>query len=61
MGRIVSIVANTSVTIEDNLVNAQTGSTIYDSAEIFSAIEIPAGFTHIRAVFDGSLLLKPVL
>lgn len=53
-GRIKSIVANTSVTIEDNLVNAQTGATLYDSAEIFSPVAIPEGAYRIRAVLDGS-------
>lgn len=53
-GRVKSIVANTSITIEDNLVNAQTGATIYDSAEIYSPVSIPAGAYRIRAVIDGS-------
>jgi len=53
-GRIKSIVSNTSVTIEDNLVNAQTSSTIYDSAEIFAPVIIPKEVTRIRVVADGS-------
>lgn len=53
-GRIKSISANTSVTIEDNLVNAQTGSTLYDAAEIFPPIIIPGFPRRIRAVVDGS-------
>ena len=53
-GRIKSISTNTSVTIEDNLVNAQTGSTIYDSAEIYAPIVIPEGAVRIRAVADGA-------
>ncbi|MGB5051891.1 MAG: hypothetical protein WBO46_23285 [Caldilineaceae bacterium] len=53
-GRIKSIVSNTSVTIEDNLVNAQTSSTIYDAAEIYSPVAIPEGAYRIRAVIDGS-------
>lgn len=57
-GRIKSIVTNTSVTIEDNLVNAQTGSTLYDAAEIYSPIAIPAGCVRIRAVDDGSLFTQ---
>lgn len=57
-GRIKSIVANTSVTIEDNLVNAQTGATIYDAAEIYTPAEIPAGAVRIRAVADGSLFTQ---
>lgn len=52
--RIKSIVANTSVTVEDALVNAATGATIYDSAEIYSPIAIPDGAIRIRAVADGS-------
>lgn len=52
-GRIKSIVTNTSVTIEDNLVNAQTGSTLYAGAQIFDAQEIGAPYRRLRAVFDG--------
>lgn len=57
-GRVKSIVANTSVTIEDNLVNAQTGATIYDAAEIYTPAEIPAGAMRIRLVADGSLFTQ---
>ena len=57
-GRIKSIVANTSVTIIDNLVNAQTGSTIYDAAEIYAPVMIPPEFTHVRLVADGSLFTQ---
>lgn len=53
-GRIKSIVANTSITLEDNLVNAQTGATIYDAAEIFAPVAIPEGALRIRAVLDGA-------
>ncbi len=53
-GRIKSIVSNTSVTIEDNLVNAQTGSTIYDTAEIFTANLRLESMDRIRVVVDGS-------
>lgn len=53
-GRIKSISANTSVTIEDNLVNAQTGATMYDGAEIYAPVAIPAGVARIRAVADGA-------
>ena len=35
-GRIKSIVANTSITIEDNLLNAQTGSVIFSNAECYA-------------------------
>lgn len=57
-GRVKSIVANTSVTIEDNLVNAQTGATLYDSAEIYAPVAIPEGAIRIRAVDDGSLFTQ---
>lgn len=56
--RIKSIVSNTSVTIEDNLVNAQTSSTIYDTAEIFPIINIPESAMRIRFVADGSLFTQ---
>lgn len=57
-GRVKSIVADTSVTIEDNLVNAQTDATIYDAAEIYTPAEIPAGAMRIRLVADGSLFTQ---
>jgi len=57
-GRIKSIVGNTSVTLEDNLVNAQTSSTIYDGAEIYTPVSIPEGVMRIRAVADGSLFTQ---
>lgn len=57
-GRIKSIVTNTSVTIEENLNNAQTGSTIYDAAEIYQGIRIPPDALRVRAVFDGSLFTQ---
>lgn len=54
-GRVKSIVAATSITIEDNLVNAQTGSTIYDQAEILPAIFVDCtAFKRLRVVVDGS-------
>jgi hypothetical protein len=52
--RMVSLVSNTSVTIEENLTNAQTGSTIYDRAEWWG---IPLDLEHamrIRVVVDGT-------
>lgn len=57
-GRVKSISANVSVTIEDNLVNAQTGATLYDTAEIYPPVEIPGGAVRIRAVADGSLFTQ---
>lgn len=53
-GRIKSISTNTSVTIEDNLVNAQTGATIYDRAEIYAlSIDLTA-VSRIRLVANGN-------
>lgn len=54
--RIKSIVASTSITIEEvnGLTNAQTGATMYDSAEFFVAHMDFTGITRIRAVADGS-------
>lgn len=53
--RIKSIVANTSVTCEDNLVNAQTGSTIFDQGQIFAPVTISlTSIRRLRVVFDGS-------
>lgn len=58
-GRVKSIVANTSVTIEDNLVNAQTGATLYDAAEIYAPLTIPLqSKVRMRAVADGSLFTQ---
>jgi hypothetical protein len=53
-GRIKSIVANTSVTIEDNLVNAQTSSTIYDQGQIITALVDLGAVKRIRMVVDNS-------
>ncbi|HMJ84034.1 MAG TPA: hypothetical protein VK504_12735 [Vicinamibacterales bacterium] len=53
-GRVKSISSNVSITIEDNLVNAQTGATIYDNAELFTAYIDLAAVTRIRAVADFS-------
>lgn len=56
--RVKSISANVSVTVEDNLVNAATGCTLYDSATIFNAVSIPSACIRIRAVADGSLFTQ---
>jgi hypothetical protein len=52
--RIKSIVANTSVTVEDDLVNAQTGATIFDNAELLAAAIDLSAVMRIRAVADFS-------
>ena len=57
-GRVKSLVTNTSITIEDNLVNAQTSSTIYTGAEIYSPVSIPPEAVRVRAVADGSLFTQ---
>ena len=56
--RIKSIVGNTSVTVEDDLVNAQTGAIIVDAAEIFAPVSIPEAVMRIRVVDDGSLFTQ---
>lgn len=56
--RIKSVVLNTSVTVEDALVNAATGCTIYDAAEIYAPVAIPEGAARIRLVVDGSLFTQ---
>ena len=54
-GRVKSIVTNTSVTIEDNLVNAQTGATMYDQAQIFRAVDINCrALGRLRLVVDNT-------
>jgi hypothetical protein len=52
-GRVKSIVSNTSITIEDNLVNAQTGSTIYDQGEVFALLADISMVGRVRLVADG--------
>lgn len=53
-GRIKSISANVSVTIEDNLVNAQTGSTLFDQAELYTSYLDLSAVGRIRVVADFS-------
>lgn len=54
-GRIKSMVANTSITLEDNLLFAQTGSTIRNRAEIPNAIALDlTPIKRLRLVVDGS-------
>lgn len=58
-GRVKSVVSNTSVTIEDNLLNAQTGATLYDSAEIYTPMNFDlSDIGQIRVVDDGSLFTQ---
>lgn len=53
-GRIKAVSANVSVTLEDNLRNAQTGSTIYDQGEFFYAQIDLSTVTRLRLVADCS-------
>jgi hypothetical protein len=53
-GRVKAVSTNTSITIEDNLVNAQTGATIYDNAEIFTAQIDLSAVLRVRLVADFS-------
>ncbi|SRR6266849_2126764 len=52
--RIIAVSTNTSVTIEDNLLNVQTGSTLYDQAEMYSAQLDLSAIGRIRLVADFS-------
>lgn len=56
-GRIKSTVLNTSVTLEDNLVNAQNNpaATLYDNAEMFPCQLDLTPYLRLRVVVDGSL------
>lgn len=51
--RIKSIVSNTSVTIEDALVNAQTGATIYTQAQFFGIQLDLTAIVRIRVVVNA--------
>ncbi len=53
-GRVKAISANVSITIEDALVNAQTGATIYDQGEFYSALLDLSAISRIRVVADFS-------
>lgn len=53
-GRVKVVTTNTSITIEDNLVNAQTGATVYPSAEMFSALIDCTAIGRLRLVVDAS-------
>jgi hypothetical protein len=54
-GRIKTVTSNTSITLEDNLVNAQTGATVYAGAQIFTAANLDlSGVKRLRVVANGS-------
>lgn len=52
--RIKVVTTNTSITLEDNLVNAQTGSTVYPAGEIFLAQVDLSAATRLRVVVNGN-------
>lgn len=52
--RIKSVVTNTSVTVEDDLANAQTGATIFDRAELYVAQLDLTSIGRIRVVVDNT-------
>jgi hypothetical protein len=56
--RIKSLVANVSVTIEDNLLNAQTGATISNKAEMWAPTLDVSAVKRLRLVVDGSLFTQ---
>lgn len=54
-GRVKAVSANASVTIEDNLLFAQTGSTVYGQAQIFRAVDINCrAIGRLRVVVDNT-------
>jgi len=52
-GRVKSVSSNTSITLEDNLLNAQTGSTVYKGEMFLASLDL-AGVTRLRLVDDNS-------
>jgi len=52
--RIKSVATNTSITLDDNLTNAQTGSTCYSVAEKFGEVFSVFPFKRIRIQFDNT-------
>ena len=53
-GRVNLLTTNTSVTLEENLVNAQTGSTVYGDAQFWSVYVPLDGVGRIRVVANNS-------
>ncbi len=52
-GRVTVVTASTSITLEDNLLNAQTGSTVYPSGEMYAAMLDLTAVTRLRVVAGG--------
>ena len=53
-GVVKTITSNVSVTIEDNLVNAQTGSTVYPNAQRFAASLDLSAVKRLRVVVNNN-------
>lgn len=53
LGFLVSHVTNTSVTIQDGITNAQTGSTMFDIAKRY-VIELPFAALRFRVIYDNT-------
>jgi len=51
--RIIAIANNASITVEEGIINTQTGSTVYDQAEWFSPVMIPETAKRVRVVVDN--------
>jgi len=52
--RIKAVSSNTSVTVDDNLTNSQTSSTIYDQAELFLVQLDVLPFSRLRVQIDNA-------
>ena len=57
-GKVISISANTSVTIDRDLLNSQTNSTVRTSADIFRPIRWPEGVMRLRFQHDNSVFTQ---
>jgi len=52
--RITTVTLNTSIAVEDNLLFAQTGSTLYTQGEFYYALIDTTAIERLRIVVDGS-------
>ena len=57
-GIVVSVNAGVSITIDRNLDNAQTSSTVRTLAEVYNPVEIPLGVMRLRFVHDNSVFTQ---
>ena len=53
MGLLVSHAANVSVTLQDGITNAQTGSTLFDIAKRYT-IQLPLSAVRFRVIYDNT-------